>query len=42
MFAEAAGHAYFTRMLMAHGFLRRICEIFDRFGTPLNMVATSG
>jgi len=30
-----------TRMLMAHGFLRRIFEVFDRFGTPVDMVATS-
>lgn len=30
-----------TRMLMAHGFLRRICEIFDRFGTAVDMVTTS-
>ena len=30
-----------TRMLMAHGFLRRIFEVFDRFQTPVDMVATS-
>jgi aspartate kinase len=30
-----------TRMLMAHGFLRRIFEIFDRFETPVDMVCTS-
>jgi len=30
-----------TRMLMAHGFLRRIFEIFDRLETPVDMVATS-
>jgi aspartate kinase len=30
-----------TRMLMAHGFLRRIFEIFDRFQTPVDMLATS-
>lgn len=30
-----------TRMLMAHGFLRRIFEIFDRRETPVDMVATS-
>jgi aspartate kinase len=30
-----------TRMLMAHGFLRRIFEVFDRFGTSVDMVATS-
>ena len=31
-----------TRMLMAHGFLRRIFEIFDRHETSVDMVATSG
>jgi aspartate kinase len=30
-----------TRMLMAHGFLRRIFEVFDRFETSVDMVATS-
>lgn len=30
-----------TRMLMAHGFLRRIFEIFDRYQTPVDMVSTS-
>ena len=30
-----------TRMLMAHGFLRRIFEIFDRYETPVDMLATS-
>jgi aspartate kinase len=30
-----------TRMLMAHGFLRRIFEAFDRYETPVDMVATS-
>jgi aspartate kinase len=30
-----------SRMLMAHGFLRRIFEVFDRFQTPVDMVATS-
>lgn len=30
-----------TRMLMAHGFLRRIFEIFDRYATSVDMVATS-
>src|SRR5450755_3922963 len=30
-----------TRMLMAHGFLHRIFEVFDRYETPVNMVATS-
>jgi aspartate kinase len=29
------------RMLMAHGFLRRIFEIFDRHETPVDMIATS-
>lgn len=29
------------RMLMAHGFLRRIFEVFDRFETPVDMLATS-
>jgi aspartate kinase len=30
-----------TRMFMAHGFLRRIFEIFDRYETSVDMVATS-
>jgi aspartate kinase len=30
-----------TRMLLAHGFLRRIFEIFDRYKTSVDMVATS-
>jgi aspartate kinase len=30
-----------SRMLMAHGFLRRIFEVFDRHETPVDMVATS-
>jgi aspartate kinase len=30
-----------TRMLMAHGFLRRIFEIFDRYKTSVDMVSTS-
>jgi len=30
-----------TRMLMAHGFLRRIFEVFERNETPVDMVATS-
>jgi aspartate kinase len=30
-----------TRMLMAHGFLKKIFEIFDRYETPVDMVATS-
>jgi aspartate kinase len=29
------------RMLMAHGFLRRVFEIFDRYETPVDMIATS-
>jgi aspartate kinase len=29
------------RMLMAHGFLRRIFEVFDRYKTPVDMVTTS-
>ena len=29
------------RMLMAHGFLRRIFETFDRYATPVDMVSTS-
>jgi aspartate kinase len=30
-----------SRMFMAHGFLRRIFEVFDRFETPVDMIATS-
>jgi aspartate kinase len=30
-----------TRMFMAHGFLRRIFEIFDRYEVPVDMVSTS-
>ncbi|MDX2269304.1 MAG: lysine-sensitive aspartokinase 3 [Bryobacter sp.] len=30
-----------TRMLMAHGFLYRIFEIFNRYETPVDMLATS-
>jgi aspartate kinase len=30
-----------NRMLMAHGFLRRIFEVFERFETAVDMVATS-
>ena len=30
-----------TRMLMAHGFLHRIFEVFDRWETAVDMVATS-
>jgi aspartate kinase len=29
------------RMLMAHGFLHRIFDVFDRYKTPVDMVATS-
>jgi aspartate kinase len=34
-------HIRSTRMLMAHGFLRRIFEVFDRFETPVDLIATS-
>ncbi len=34
-------HIRSLRMLMAHGFLRRIFEVFDRYRTPVDMVATS-
>jgi len=30
-----------SRMLMAHGFLKRIFDVFDRLETPVDMVATS-
>ena len=30
-----------TRMLMAHGFLKRIFDVFERLETPVDMVATS-
>jgi aspartate kinase len=30
-----------TRMFMAHGFLRRMFEIFDRFEVPVDMISTS-
>jgi aspartate kinase len=30
-----------TRMLLAHGFLRRIFEVFDRYQTSVDMVSTS-
>lgn len=30
-----------TRMLLAHGFLRRIFEVFDRYHTSVDMVSTS-
>lgn len=32
---------YSTRMLLAHGFLKAIFEIFDRFETSVDLVATS-
>jgi aspartate kinase len=34
-------HIRSMRMLMAHGFLRRIFEVFDRFETPVDLIATS-
>jgi aspartate kinase len=34
-------HVTSTRMLMAYGFLRRIFEVFNRFETPVDMIATS-
>ncbi|MCC6539172.1 MAG: lysine-sensitive aspartokinase 3 [Bryobacterales bacterium] len=34
-------HIRSLRMLMAHGFLRRIFEVFDRYATPVDMVTTS-
>src|SRR5205085_9868850 len=30
-----------SRMFMAHGFLRRIFEVFDRHETPVDMISTS-
>jgi len=30
-----------TRMLMAHGFLRRIFDVFDRHAVPVDMISTS-
>ncbi len=30
-----------TRMLMAHGFLKRIFEVFEQFRTPVDVVTTS-
>jgi aspartate kinase len=30
-----------SRMLMAHGFLKRVFEIFDQFKTPVDMITTS-
>ena len=32
---------YSTRMLMAHGFLARIFEVFEKHETPVDMVSTS-
>lgn len=34
-------HVHSTRMLMAHGFLRKIFEVFDRYETPVDLIATS-
>lgn len=34
-------HIKSTRMLMAHGYLRRIFEVFDRYETPVDLLATS-
>lgn len=34
-------HIHSTRMLMAHGFLKKIFEIFDRYETPVDLIATS-
>ncbi len=34
-------HIRSLRMLMAHGFLRRIFEVFDRYETSVDMIATS-
>lgn len=30
-----------TRMLLAHGFLRRIFEVFEKYGTSIDMITTS-
>ena len=30
-----------TRMLMAHGFLRRLFEVFERYKTPVDVITTS-
>lgn len=30
-----------THMLMAYGFLRRVFEVFERYRTPIDMIATS-
>jgi len=29
------------RMLLAHGFLRAVFEIFERYKTPIDMICTS-
>ncbi|MCC6591485.1 MAG: lysine-sensitive aspartokinase 3 [Bryobacterales bacterium] len=34
-------HIKSTRMLMAHGYLRRIFEVFDRYQTSVDLLATS-
>jgi aspartate kinase len=34
-------NVYSTRMLLAHGFLKSIFEVFDKFGTPVDIVSTS-
>src|SRR5262249_13828390 len=34
-------HIPSTRMLMAHGFLRRLFEVFERFKTAVDVVTTS-
>jgi len=37
----AVVHITSTRMLMAHGFLRRVFEVFDHHGTVVDVVTTS-
>ena len=34
-------NVYSTRMLLAHGFLKSIFEVFDKFETPVDIVSTS-
>ena len=34
-------HMVSSRMLMSHGFLKAIFDIFDRYGCPVDMVSTS-
>jgi len=34
-------NVYSTRMLLAHGFLKSIFEVFDEFETPVDIVSTS-